>query len=248
VPLPRFELALESQEVGLQVRRGLVAELPVLLQRLLDDLAEVGRRRRGDLGQRLRSAIQDRVVDDRVRVALEGHLPGRHLVEHRAERKEIGAGVGELSPRLLGRHVMHRSHHRSRHGEWAGLRLGHELRDLLAPRRRRLDLRETEVQDLHLSAVVDHEIGGLQVPVRDPFRVRRLERVRDLDPVVEELVDLDALPAHALGERRALDELHHDEGAPVVLLDRVHVQMPGWFSAEAARASRLKRSSVGRSS
>ena len=42
-----------------------------------------------------------------------GSDAGRHLIEHGAERKQVGARVGELPARLLGRHVAHRAHRRA---------------------------------------------------------------------------------------------------------------------------------------
>ena len=224
MPLPGFELALEPQEVGLQVRRRLVAELAVLLESLFEDLPELARHRRVRFRQRLRRTVQDRLEDDGVGVALERHLPGRHLVEHRAEREEVGPRVRELPPGLLRRHVVHGPHHRPGSRERPGSDGGDELRDFLSrfgSGRRGFDLREAEIEDLHLSAVVDHDVGGLQVPVRDPLRVGGLERVGDLDPVVEEQAHVERLPAHPLGEGGALDELHHDERPSLVLLDRI---------------------------
>jgi hypothetical protein len=63
--------------------------------------------------------------------------------------------------------------------------------------------------------------------VHDSLGVRGLERVRDLDPDVEERGDLEGAPADALGESLALEELHGDERAPVVLVDRVDGADPG---------------------
>ena len=43
--------------------------------------------------------------------------PGRHLVKHRPERKQIGAGVQFLCSHLLRRHVGHRAQRGSRAGQ-----------------------------------------------------------------------------------------------------------------------------------
>ena len=68
----------------------------------------------------------------------------------------------------------------------------------------------------------DEDVGGLEVAVDDPLRVRRLERVRDLDAELEQLADLERPPADPLGQRLALEQLHRDEVAALVLVDRVH--------------------------
>ena len=64
-----------------------------------------------------------------IQTLAEGKLAREHLVEHHAQRPEIGAAVGRLAPGLLGRHVGHRSHHHPGLGEFAadGLQLGGRL-------------------------------------------------------------------------------------------------------------------------
>ena len=113
-PGARIEVALEPHQVGLQVGRRLVAEVAVLLQRLAEDPAELRGQRRIGLHDRLRVAIQDRVEDDRRRLAREGQRAGRHLVEQRPEREDVGSRVGDLAARLLRRHVGNGAEHDAR--------------------------------------------------------------------------------------------------------------------------------------
>ena len=47
-------------------------------------------------------------------VGLERPAAGEHLVEHDAQREEVGAAVGALAPQLFRRHVAHRAHQRRR--------------------------------------------------------------------------------------------------------------------------------------
>ena len=68
-----------------------------------------GRNQRIQMRDRTRRAIEDRVVDDRRRAATERLDARDHLIEHRAEREEIGSRIDLLAARLLGRHVRHRS-------------------------------------------------------------------------------------------------------------------------------------------
>ncbi len=65
---------------------------------------------RTELGRLL---LQDRRHGLGGGLALERSAPGEHLVEHHAEREDVGAVVGDSAAGLLGRHVPDRAHHRS---------------------------------------------------------------------------------------------------------------------------------------
>ncbi len=218
----RLHVALEPHQVGLELGRGLVAHGAILLERLLEDARERRRERRVHLVDRGRLAIEDRLVDHRRGLAFERQHAGRHLVEHRAEREQVGARVGELSARLLGRHVGDRAERGAREGEIVARRHRLELRG------RRRDrpplpahLREAEVEDLRLPARRHPQVGRLDVAMHDALGVRRLERVRDLDRDGEDLVHRHRPPSHHLGQGLAVEQLHHDEVLLLVLLDRV---------------------------
>ncbi len=220
-PAP-FELAPQAEEVGLQLRGGLVAEAAVLLERLLEDRPERRGHRRVRFRERPGIAVQDGVEDDGLGVPLEGPVAGGHLVEHRAEREEVRARVGRQPARLLGRHVVDRAEDGPGRRQIRRSR-GRRGRSRLADRRAwALELRQAEIEELHLAARRHHHVHRLQVAVDDAFRVRRLERVGHLDPEIEELPDFHRLPREPRRERFAFDELHHDERLPVVLLDGVH--------------------------
>ena len=74
------------------------------------------------------------------------------------------------------------------------------------------ELRQTEIQDLRLAALVDEDVRRLDVAMDDAARVRRVQRVGDLNGQIEE-------PAHtAPACRRSLafsvrpvEQLEHDE-------------------------------------
>jgi len=51
--------------------------------------------------------------------------------------------------------------------------------------------------------------------------VRRIQRVRDLDPQIQDLLQLHRLAVDPLLERLPLHQLHHDEGVALVLGDLV---------------------------
>ena len=46
-----------------------------------------------------------------------GSVPGRHLVEHRAKRKQVGAGIQFFAARLLRRHISDRAERSTRAGQ-----------------------------------------------------------------------------------------------------------------------------------
>jgi len=170
-----------------------------------------------------RIAAEQRFVDHRGGFTRERQRARAHVVEDGAEREQIGAGIGELSARLLRRHVRHRPHRGARQRQLVAGRDRLELRGgqrTLAPARR-LDLGEPEVEDLHLATGVHEDVGGLDVPVHDSFGVRRLQRIGDLDRQCQQRFHLQALPGDRLRQRLALEQLHDHKVLPLVLLDRI---------------------------
>ena len=70
--------------------------------------------------------------------------------------------------------------------------------------RRVTELRQAEVQQLD-AGLGDENIRGLQITMRDPFLVRGVERIANLDRVLQRLIDRQR-PL----EGRALDVLHDE--------------------------------------
>src|SRR5206468_1904395 len=107
-----------------------------------------------------------------------------------AQGVEIRAPVGRLSREHLRRKIDERS------GRWLGASL--EIGG------------ETEVDDLQ-DAVGSHEdVRGLEVAVEEAARVHESERAGRLNEKIEGALAGGA--AQHLGERRAFDVLHRDEG------------------------------------
>ena len=150
--------------------------------------------------------------------------PGRHFVEHDAQTEQVRARVEFLAQRLFGRHVGYRSHRRTGTGQVCRFLArpngevciaGQKPRDR-SPRLRQL--REAEIQNLHLPSAGDEDICRLDVPVNDPLRVRRVQGVGKLDAQFQNLVRLEGLRADAVLQRFALQQLHGDEGPAFLLL------------------------------
>src|SRR5260370_32254057 len=84
-----------------------------------------------------------------------------------------------------------------------------------------LDLGETEVEDLSLAARVDEDVRRLDVTVNDSLRVRRLERIRELNADIEQARDVERGAENPLRERLPFQQFHGDEVLPLELIDRV---------------------------
>ena len=110
-------------------------------------------------------------------LAGERRLAGEQLVEHRAERVEVRARVGAAAERLLGRQVGDRADE-------------HPL-----DRRARAAIGgEAEVAEPRRAVVAEPDVGGLEVAVDDPARVRVLERPADVDRDRDRALDLELAP------------------------------------------------------
>ena len=65
----------------------------------------------------LRVVLQDRADQVGLTVGTEGRLARQHFVGERAERKDIGPGVGRFALKLLRCHVRHGAHDAAFHRE-----------------------------------------------------------------------------------------------------------------------------------
>src|ERR1022692_5018975 len=72
---------------------------------------------------------------------------------------------------------------------------------------------EAEIQYLHLTAGGQEDVCRLDIPMHDPFGMRRGQSVRHLDADIEHLLRLHGMSGDALLQALALQLLHHDEEA-----------------------------------
>ena len=152
-----------------------------------------------DVGQVLADVLHR---DRDLVLAVERDVAGQHLVEHDAERVDVGLAVDVVAERLLGGHVVRGAEHAAVGGQ-----------AVVAQR-----AGDPEVGDLGQALGVQQDVLGLDVAVHDLVRVRATERAGDLDRVGERLVDRQpAHPPDPVLERLTFDVLEDDVGPVAVL-------------------------------
>ena len=203
----------------------LEALLRVLLEAVQDDPVERGRQRLAPLGGRRGVLLEDRVHRLDGRVALERAASRQHLVEHDAEREDVGAVIDGLPAHLLGRHVPHRAEHRARAGQRT--RVGEQRRLGLERRAGRGQLGEAEVEDLDAAVARHEDVVRLQVAVDDPLVVRGRQPARDLAGVVDGLPMRQRRCADARAERLPIEQFRDDVRRAVVGADVVDAEDVG---------------------
>ena len=113
-------VALQTLQVGAHFGGALITQVAVFLQRLVDDLDQLERDQRIQIGRRSRIAIQNPGVDHGGSAAVEGNLSRRHLIENGSKGEQIAARIQLFSARLLGRHVRDRADRSSRRSKVHG--------------------------------------------------------------------------------------------------------------------------------
>ena len=155
------------------------------------------------------------VGDGDGRVAAEGRLAHQQLVEHAPEGVEVRARVDRVATRLLGAEVGGGAHH--------GADLCEVLVGVGGDRPG-----DAEVGDLHLAGGGDEHVPRLHVAVDDPVAVREAERRRHVGTQVGHPIGVErSFGAQDVGERAAVDVLHHDEVGAVRLSPVVHADDVG---------------------
>ena len=185
---------------------GLIALLGFLRQALVDDALELDRDSRAQARDRVGLLVEYRVENRLLVKAFERQTTGRHLIEHHAEGPDIGAMVGLVAQRLLGRHV----------GRGAdGCALAGQLR------RRRGQLRQAEIHHDGAALGGDHDVGRFDVAMDGAVVVGFLEPLGHLNPEIDQPVDVERPLADHRRELAAFEIGHRDERLPIGLIDLV---------------------------
>ena len=136
------------------------------------------------------------------------------FVQQAPEAEHIGPRVERFTAHLLRRHVGHGA------GDDAGLGENGRGPGLAVSGQRQL--RQAEVEHLHLRARRQHDVVWLDVAVDDPLPVRFRKRGRDLADDGERGLEVERLALQPGGQRLALDVLHGDEAVPVRIADVIY--------------------------
>ena len=203
---------LQPFEVNRHFPCRLIPVVRILLQTLEDDALELRREVRVERPRCHGWAIENGIDELWALVLRKRPLPGRHLIDHRAQCVDVAASIAGLVAKLLGRHV------RQRAGD---LLRGRHRRRLRGPHGGSEDPRQAEVENLGDSLVSHHDVPRLQVPVNDSVLVRLFERVRNLRGEREHLSLGQLRLRQPVGQRRSGDELHDQEIQAVLRVEIV---------------------------
>ena len=212
----RGEPAAAAQErlhVGLERAHALVARRRIAGERAHRDRAEAGREQ--PVLEDRRRVRHDVVAEARgVAVVAEGEerrAPREQLVEHRAEGVDVRALVelAEVRGELLRRHVRHGAAHAAARAD------GAQVAGVVAAALER----DAPVHHVDLAVAADHHVARLEIQVQHAAAVREVDGLAHLEEHAQQALEARAVglcgdaAAHEGGERVALDELHHEEGA-----------------------------------
>jgi len=152
----------------------------------------------------------------------------------------------DLHYNLLGRHIGDRAHGAARAGQ---VLLGHRHSGVHGDRfgLASVYLGQTKVENLGVAALGNKNVRRLNVTMNDALRVSGVERVRHLDPNLQNAIQIHGAIRDQVLQGRAVEKLHHDERLPVLLVnlvDGADVRMvqPGsglGFPLEAAESLRV---------
>ena len=125
---------------------------------------------------------------------------------------------------------------------WASCVVSPKIADVrmaaFAPFSFQQELSKAEIQQLHLAALGNENVSGLDVPVDNRFRMSSFKGVGNLKPEIGEVLEVYALIENSMFKCLSLQIFHDDEVLAFISSISWMVQICGWFRDEAARASR----------
>ena len=138
-------------------------------------------------------------------LSVERSLPREHFVEHGPEREDVASTVGRRAIQPFRRQVVQGAkNHPFPREPWVA------LFDVLRGRSRELHPRQTEIEQDD-ARPGQHDVSGLQVAVEHAAAMRLGERVGDLDPVAQRLIEWDGAFREASRKGFPLEVLHDEE-------------------------------------
>src|SRR5439155_26217203 len=82
---------------------------------------------------------------------------------------------------------------------------------------------QAEIQDLHVSSGLDHDVGRLDVSMNDSMSVRFCQPIRDLRSYMDDLSAVEPALLHDVAQRPAFNVLHDNELEFIHLADFVYM-------------------------
>jgi hypothetical protein len=82
--------------------------------------------------------------------------------------------------------------------------------------------RRAELEDLGVTQLGDKDVGWLEVAMDDALRMRRVQRIGDLNAQPEDGIDVRQIGGDPLAQSVAFKKLHGNEGAPILFVDFVN--------------------------
>ena len=198
----------DAEQFGAQFGAGRRAVRGVAREQPVDEVDEPARDRRAQPAEVRRVALEPGERGVGVGLAEERDAAGEALVEHEAERVEVGATVELATADLFRRQVLRGAHHHV------------VAREVVVGRVEALG--DAEVGEQHAPVGGDEDVAGLDVAVHEAGVVGGVERRRDARADVDRQLGREAgLHVEELAQALAVDELHDDGLAALVLEDVV---------------------------
>src|ERR1700723_1515166 len=158
----------------------------------------------------------------------------------RAQREQIFSRIQFPPACLLRRHVSNRAHRGPRAGQVRGAGIVLCRPDGLHRYLRTRQFGQSEIQHLHRSALGQKNICRLDVAMDNTFRVRRIERIRQLNPPIQQPVHARRAHIQLMKERLALQQLHGNKRLVARSLDRINRADVGMVQPRSSARFRQK--------
>ncbi len=194
----RVDLIEHVDEIVVHLVGVLVPIRRVLDERAVEYAAKRFGRARQHVAQRRVRHIQDVVHDRAGVVGQKRRRAGQHFVQDRAEREDVGARIGALSPNLFRRHVENGS------GRVPAFRDG-----CFVEKRG-----ETEVDDLHHGVTREHQVRGFDVAMDHAAGVCVCQTIGDGRGDGERFDDRKGALLQAVAEGGSIAERHRKKQPP----------------------------------
>jgi hypothetical protein len=215
-----------------QFTGALIARLRFARQRAHDNILDRQRQIATEIARRNGRVLETRNQHRHRRIGFERHATGEHLVDHYAERVDVGRRSNVRQPlRLFRRHIFRRSHHRSGDGQ---------------PAASTRAARQSKVGQVDPAVAIKHHIGRFDVAVDDAPAVGIVECAGNLFNQPDRLIERQrAAFVDDLLQRAPIDELHRNIVQTLSLVHHIDRNDVGMLESGCTVGFLAKASNVG---